>query len=58
LKNLEIAKKFESCFGKVEVMKSPQDRGQKQGKQGKGKSHGKSHGKSQGKSQGKRNFRR
>jgi HrpA-like RNA helicase len=56
LKNLEIAKKFESCFGKIEVMKSPQDRGQQYGKKG---SYGKkSHGKSHGKSQGKRNFRR
>jgi HrpA-like RNA helicase len=56
LKNLEIAKKFESCFGKIEVMKSPQDRGQQYGKKG---SYGKkSHGKSQGKSKGKRNFRR
>jgi HrpA-like RNA helicase len=42
LKKLEIGKKFESCFGKMEVMKSPQfkDRkGKKQGKQG--KKHGK-----------------
>jgi HrpA-like RNA helicase len=38
LKKLEIGKKFASCFGKVDVMKSPQfkDRkGKKQGKQGK-----------------------
>lgn len=56
LKNLEIAKKFESCFGKIEVMKSPKDRGQQYGKKG---SYGKkSHGKSQGKSQGKKSFRR
>jgi HrpA-like RNA helicase len=42
LKKLEIGKKFESCFGKMEVIKSPQfkDRkGKKQGKQG--KKHGK-----------------
>ena len=38
LKNLEIGKKFESCFGKMEVMKSPQDRGKK----GKKSHHGKS----------------
>jgi HrpA-like RNA helicase len=38
LKKLEIGKKFESCFGEIKVMKSPQfkDRkGKKQGKQGK-----------------------
>jgi HrpA-like RNA helicase len=56
LKKLEISKKFESCFGKIEVMKSPQDKGKKYGKKS---SYGKkSHGKSHGKSQGKRNFRR
>jgi HrpA-like RNA helicase len=58
LEKSEIGKKFASCFGKIEVMKSPQDKGKHYGKKGKGKSHGKSHGKSQGKSQGKRNFRR
>jgi hypothetical protein len=42
LKKLEIGKKFESCFGEIKVMKSPQDndrKGKKQGKQG--KKHGK-----------------
>jgi HrpA-like RNA helicase len=44
LKNLEIGKKFESCFGKMEVIKSPQDRDGKKGKKSYGKQM-KKHGK-------------
>ena len=53
LKKSEVGKKFESCFGKIEVINSPQDRGSK-GQQ----SHGKGKGKSRGKSQQKKGYRR
>jgi HrpA-like RNA helicase len=56
LEKSEIGKKFVSCFGKIEVMKSPQDRGKK-GQKSHGKGKGKSHGKSQGKSQQKKRYR-
>lgn len=50
LENSEIGKKFKSCFGKMEVIKSPKNKGKSKGK-GKGK-------KEYGRSQKKKGYRR